>query len=59
MKIKISYESDQEADELIRIISSCFPVIRVHKALNHQPYKHIYITVNKALTQQNNSGIIK
>lgn len=50
MKVKISYESDEEREAILiqRFVSRLVHGIRVHKSERHAPYLHLYLTTKKA-----------
>lgn len=58
MKIKISYESDEEREALLiqRFASHLVHGIRVHKSERHAPYFHLYLTTKKAETTSNSGN---
>lgn len=47
MKIKITYQTEQEADRVLKLLQPMLTNAKVKKSQIHPPYKHIYIEVDK------------
>ena len=45
MKIKITYQTEQEADRVLKLLQPMLRNAKVKKSQAHPPYKHIYIEV--------------
>lgn len=45
MKIKITYQTEQEADKVLKLLQPMLRNAKVKKSQIHPPYKHIYIEV--------------
>lgn len=45
MKIKITYQTEQEAAKLLELLKPILHYAKVKKSQTHPPYKHIYIEV--------------
>lgn len=43
MKIKITYQTEQEADRVLKLLQPMLTNAKVKKSQSHPPYKHIYI----------------
>ena len=62
MKIKITYQTEQEADRVLKLLQPMLTNAKVKKSQIHPPYKHIYIeVVDKCwhLEQNNNTPRIR
>lgn len=46
MKIKITYQTEQEADKVLKLLHPILTNAKVKKSQTHPPYKHIYIELN-------------
>lgn len=48
MKVKITYQTDNELDKILEVIRSVYPRFKVRKSNKHPPFLHAYITVENA-----------
>ena len=46
MKIKITYQTEQEVAKLLELLKPILTNAKVKKSQIHPPYKHIYIELN-------------
>ena len=46
MKIKITYQAEQDADKVLKLLHPMLQHAKVKKSKLYPPYKHIYIEVN-------------
>lgn len=48
IKIKITYQTDEELNEVLRILSPYINAgAKLHKTDRYKPYKHAYMTITK------------
>lgn len=45
MKIKITYQTEQEANRVLKLLQPILHCAKIKKSQAHPPYKHIYIEV--------------
>lgn len=45
MKIKITYQTEQEVNRVLKLLQPILQYAKVKKSQAHPPYKHIYIHV--------------
>lgn len=57
MKIKVTYETDEELKEILQYLNPYIKAgAKIHKSDRYAPYKHAYITIKKARKACNNAG---
>lgn len=57
MKIKVTYETDEELDEVLQYLNPYIKAgAKVHKSDRYAPFKHAYLNIKNRSKCSNNAG---